>query len=68
MLACHAQNQVGEARQALTSARQILEQRQQQFERGLLYAGNEWHDWLRCRILFREAEARIEGKKAQPER
>ncbi len=67
-LACHAQNQVGEARQALTSARQILEQRQQQFERGLLYAGNEWHDWLRCRILFREAEARIEGKKAQPER
>jgi tetratricopeptide (TPR) repeat protein len=58
-LACHEQNQPAQARQALESVRVILTQRQQQFDGGLLYAGNEWQDWLRCRVLFREASSKM---------
>ncbi len=51
-----------EARQALQHARDILERKMPKPEHGHLFAGG-WDDWLRCRILLREAETLIEGKK-----
>jgi tetratricopeptide (TPR) repeat protein len=51
-----------EARAALDQAQAILEHKQPKPERGQRF-GADWHDWLRCQILCREAEALL-GMKA----
>ena len=43
-----------EARHALTAAERLLEEKGPKFDGGDL--GADWHDWLCCRILQREAE------------
>jgi hypothetical protein len=54
-------NQPREARQALKVARAIVERKMPRPERGQLFVA-AWDDWLRCRILLREAAALIEGE------
>jgi serine/threonine protein kinase len=44
-----------EARAALKDARARIEANMPKVERGQLF-GDDWHDWLRCQILLREAE------------
>jgi WD40 repeat protein/serine/threonine protein kinase/tetratricopeptide (TPR) repeat protein len=52
--------QADEARQALDTARTLMEQRFPKPEgKGL---DNGWDDWLRCQIVRREAEQLIDGK------
>jgi hypothetical protein len=60
-MAHHRLSQPEEARQALERARTIVAKKMPKTERGQLFEGG-WDDWLRCRILLREAEALIEGK------
>jgi eukaryotic-like serine/threonine-protein kinase len=50
-----------EARQALQRARAIVERKMPKPERGQVFVGG-WDNWLRCRILLREAEALSERK------
>jgi tetratricopeptide (TPR) repeat protein len=48
-----------EARAALKEARVRIEVNMPKVERGELF-GDDWHDWLRCQILLREAEKLLE--------
>jgi formylglycine-generating enzyme required for sulfatase activity/serine/threonine protein kinase/tetratricopeptide (TPR) repeat protein len=55
-----------EARAALKDARGRIEANMPKVERGEQF-GDDWHDWLRCQILLREAEKLVEkdGKEAK---
>jgi formylglycine-generating enzyme required for sulfatase activity/tetratricopeptide (TPR) repeat protein len=50
----------------LQKARELVEKRMSKADRGERF-GDDWHDWLRCRILLREAETLIEGKPGSDE-
>jgi serine/threonine protein kinase/formylglycine-generating enzyme required for sulfatase activity/tetratricopeptide (TPR) repeat protein len=49
------------ARKELEQARDLIDKKVPKVDRGERF-GNDWHDWLRCRILLREAETLIEGR------
>jgi tetratricopeptide (TPR) repeat protein/serine/threonine protein kinase len=57
------QEQVEEAGAALEQARAILKHKLPKLDKGQRF-GDDWHDWLRCQILYREAETLLgEGDK-----
>jgi serine/threonine protein kinase/predicted Zn-dependent protease len=60
-LARHRLGQTQEARAALASARAILAKKMPDPDKGGYFEG-DWHDWLRARILVREAEEALKGK------
>ena len=56
--------QVGQleaARGELQQAQALIDKNMPKVERGERF-GDDWHDWLRCQILLREAETLIEGR------
>jgi hypothetical protein len=55
----HLGGKTAEARAALKDARARIEANMPKVERGQLL-GDDWHDWLRCQILLREAEKLVE--------
>jgi serine/threonine-protein kinase len=63
-MAQHRLGRIGEARQALDQARSILDRRWATLEQGDYFDGH-WAEWLRARIVLREAEELIEGKRAR---
>jgi tetratricopeptide (TPR) repeat protein len=64
-LAHHRLGQAEEARAALSKARAILEKTMPNPEKGRPY-GDDWHLWLLCQVLFREAERLLKGPDAKP--
>ena len=61
------QGQAEEARTALEQARAILAHKLPKPDRGQRF-GDDWHDWLRSQILYREAESLLgpEDKDTHP--
>jgi WD40 repeat protein/serine/threonine protein kinase/tetratricopeptide (TPR) repeat protein len=59
-MAHQKQGRADEARKALERARALIDQGLPKPDREGL--GSDWHDWLHCRILQREAEALVGGK------
>src|SRR5262245_46103676 len=49
------------ARRELEQARDLLDKKMPKVDCGERF-GDDWHDWLRCQILLREAETLIEGR------
>lgn len=57
-----ARQQIGDpaaAREAFAKARTIMDRKVARPELGWLYENTEWHQWVRCRLLLREAESLI---------
>jgi hypothetical protein len=54
-------DQKGIAHTELQQARDLVDKKMPKVERGEQF-GDDWHDWLRCQILLREAETLIEGR------
>jgi serine/threonine-protein kinase len=65
-MALHRLGKTDEARKSLAAAKQLFDEKAPKVERGDL--GFAWHDWLSCQILRREADALIDGKKAEPKK
>ena len=59
-MAHHQLGQREEAEKALKKARAMMEQRQIPKEDSGDY-GSNWHDWVICQLLRREAETLIRG-------
>jgi WD40 repeat protein/serine/threonine protein kinase/predicted Zn-dependent protease len=59
-MAHHKQGHADDARKALEKARALVDQGLPKPDKEGL--GSDWHDWLHCRILQREAEALVSGK------
>jgi tetratricopeptide (TPR) repeat protein len=64
-LAQHRLGRTQEARAALASARAILARKMPDPAKGRWFGG-DWHDWLRARILTREAEANLKANAPTP--
>jgi tetratricopeptide (TPR) repeat protein len=62
-MARQRQGQAEEARAALEQARAILAHKLPKLDKGEHF-GNDWHDWLRFQILFREAEEMLKIKRS----
>jgi formylglycine-generating enzyme required for sulfatase activity/tetratricopeptide (TPR) repeat protein len=54
-------DQKGIARRELEQTRDLFDKKMPKVDRGERF-GDDWHDWLRCQILLREAETLIEGR------
>jgi hypothetical protein len=60
-MAHHGLGHDEEAGKALADARQTMDTQSPEEE-----GGGFWHDWLRCQIILREAEAMIENDEQRP--
>jgi hypothetical protein len=59
-MARHQLGRKAESQHALALARESLGRFLSRLDRGQFYDG-DWHDWLHCQVLLREADALIEG-------